>query len=90
MKNSIMQNTAIGLLIMTALILLLVQKSGDKLKLTSFIALGLLLLVCFLSPLIGFIFAVPVFVVVYFDHYKEVLAYWDKMKTLNFNLGGKE
>ena len=90
MTNRMMQNTGIALLIFVALILLLFKKQGNKLQFTSFLAVGILALVVLINPLIGFIFAVPVFLVVYFDHYPEVLAWWDKMKGATIKTGGSD
>lgn len=88
MSDEKMKNIAIALLILTALISWLFQKSGEKVKLSSFVALAVILGLTLVAPLAGMILAVPIFLIVYFDHHTEVLAWWEKISKASLNLGG--
>jgi hypothetical protein len=83
-----MQNGAIGLYILIALILYLGQKDGGSLQVSSFAALGFLLVLAFVSPLIAFVLAVPIFLIVWFKNYQTVLDGWAKLKKSTVKIGG--
>lgn len=84
------RNIAIAMLALTALILWLFKKSGNTVKLQSFIALALILGLTLIIPFGGMLLAIPIFLVVWFDHQKEVWAWWSGLKDATLNTGGKD
>jgi len=83
-----MQNVAIGVYIIVGLILFLQQKKSGTLKVSSFSALAFLILLALVSPLISFVLAIPVLLVVWFDNYQTVLNWWAKLQKSTIKVGG--
>lgn len=90
MSDEKYQNISIALLVLTALVLILGQKQGDKLPLAGLAALVLLLALALMAPFAGFLLAVPVALVAWFDNQAAVWAWWEKIKGKNLNLGGEQ
>lgn len=90
MTNERFRNLSIGLLLFAGVVMFLFQsnKGGNTLKLGSFISLGLLMLLAFISPVLGFLIALPVAVIVYFDHYNDVLTWIKKIQNATINKEG--
>jgi hypothetical protein len=64
----------IALIVITALILWYVQKTAGKLQFFTFLSLAIILGVCMVLPVVGIIFAVPIFVLVWMANSKIILA----------------
>ncbi len=77
MTNSIYQNIAIGLLILTALVLLI----NKKYKVGSYIALGIFVILALFFPFAGFLGAIPIFLIVWLENSPTVWETWDKLKN---------
>ena len=64
----------IALIVITALILWYVQKQAGKLQFFTFLSLAIILGVCIVIPVVGIIFVVPIFVLVWMANSKAILA----------------
>jgi NAD/NADP transhydrogenase beta subunit len=64
----------IALIVITALILWYVQRQAGKLQFFTFLSLAIILGVCIVLPVVGIIFAVPIFVLVWMANSKTILA----------------
>lgn len=53
--------------------------AGEK-RPAVYVGLLVLSMVAFLLPLAGLVLAIPVFVLTWMVHYKEILALWDRIK----------
>lgn len=80
------QNIAIFFLVLAGLILLLVGKQGNNLKVGGLIALAVLFLLTLIFPLAGMVLAIMVFVVAYFDNSRAVWDWWSKARETVVNL----
>jgi hypothetical protein len=74
--------------VIIALILYLGQKDSGSLRVSSFAALGFLLVMAFVSPLISVVLAIPIFLIVWFKNYQTVLDWWAKLQKSTVKLGG--
>lgn len=88
MSDGKYQNIAIGLLALTALIMLLFQKSEGQTKMQGFIALAIILGISLVFPFVGMLLAVPIALVAWFDHQKEIWGWWEKQKNNSLNISG--
>jgi len=76
MPNSL-QNIAVFLLILTALVLFIAQKRNPYF----FVGLGILLVVSILFPFLGLLISVPVALVVWMDNSPAVWSLWEQLKN---------
>jgi len=88
MSEDRMKNISIALLAITALVLLLFKKQDDKIRLASFVALALIFGLVLMFPFTGFLLSIPIFLVVWFDHQKEIWDWWGSLKNATLNIGG--
>jgi hypothetical protein len=89
LSNKTMQNLAIGLLVVTGLVLYLFQSTkSSTIKIGSYVAIIFLIIMAFVSPMICLMLAAPIFLVVWFDHYNSVLSWWSKVQKTTINTGG--
>lgn len=87
MRNNTMLNVAIGIYATVALLLYLFQsKNSGGITAGPYIALALLILLAFISPLLSFLVAVPIGVIVWFKYFPTALDTWNKLK--NIKIGG--
>ena len=86
MQDETYRNTAVALL---AAVMLLLW-AAKKFKPVTLVAIGIIVGMTFLTPFLGFILAIPIFLVVYMDNRKTVLPYWDRIKNATWAKGGKE
>lgn len=75
------QQIAFLFLAMTALILVLINSQGAKVKIAGFVALAVLVVLTLVFPFAGMIVSVPVFLVAYIDNHKLIWSWWDKVKN---------
>lgn len=88
MTDEKMRNIAITLLAITGLILLLFRKEGKELYLGSFVALAIILGLTLMAPVLGFMLAIPIALVVWFDHHQKVLDWWAGVQKATLKVGG--
>jgi hypothetical protein len=86
MQDEKMKNIAFTLLLISGVIVALFNGEGNMLNFGSIFAIFVLMGISFASPFVGFILAIPVFLLVWIKHYKFVLVWFDKIKKVN--LGG--
>lgn len=76
------ENLTLGLMILSGLILAFASE-GKVIRFTNYFSLFLIAVLGFIAPLFAFVFAIPIFMIVYINNQTGIKNLWGRLNKLS-------